>query len=120
MAFTNNWEQRGVLKIFSGFVDGQQVLDSVISIEEDSRFDTVRYVINDFLDVADFDISDAEIVRIAAIDRAASASNPNIRIALVTQDYRIRELAQRYSTLMQNSPYKTSLFPSVEAARQWI
>lgn len=120
MAFINNWEQHGVIRIFSGFVDGQQVLDSVVSIEEDSRFDSVRYVINDFLEVADFDISDAEIVRIAAIDRAASATNPNIRIALVVQDDGIRELAQRYGNLMQNSPYKTSLFTSVEAAREWV
>jgi hypothetical protein len=120
MAFINYWEQHGVIRIFSGFIDGQQVLDSVVSIEEDSRFDLVRYVINDFLDVADFDISDEEIVRIAAIDRAASVTNPNIRIALVAQDDRIRGLAERYGNLMQNSPYKTSLFTSVEAAREWI
>jgi len=119
VAYENKWESNGVIKIFSGSIDGQQVLDSVISVEEDIRFDSVRYVINDFLRVADINISDGDVARIAAIDRAASITNPNIRIAVVTKDDRMRELAQRYGELMRNSPYQALLFESIGAAREW-
>jgi len=119
VAYKNNWERNGVIKVFSGSIDGQQVLDSVISVEEDIRFDSVRYVINDFLEVADIDISDGDVARVAAIDRAASITNPNIRIAVVTKDDRMRELARRYGDLMKNSPYQTLLFESIDAAREW-
>jgi len=119
VAYENNWERNGVIKIFSGSIDGQQVLDSVISVEEDIRFDSIRYVINDFLKVGDIDISDSDVARIAAIDRAAAITNPNIRIAVVTKDDRMRELARRYGELMKNSPYQTLLFESIDAARAW-
>jgi hypothetical protein len=119
MAFENYWERNGVTRTFNGFVDGQQVLDSIVEIGEDSRFDSVRYVINDFLNVVDIDISDRDVFRIAAIDRGASITNPNIRIAVVTNDNHMRDLAQRYGELMKDSPYQTLLFESIDAAREW-
>ena len=119
MAYENNWERNGVVKIFSGSVDGRQVLDSVISVEADKRFDSVRYVINDFSNVVDIDINERDIIRIAAMDRGASVTNPNIRIAVVTNDNRMRDLVQRYGKLMKDSPYQALLFESINEAREW-
>ena len=119
VAYENNWERNGVVKIFSGSVDGRQVLDSVISVEADKRFDSVRYVINDFSNVVDIDINERDIIRIAAMDRGASVTNPNIRIAVVTNDNRMRDLVQRYGKLMKDSPYQALLFESINEAREW-
>jgi len=119
MAFENNWEEKGVYKVFSGHVDGRQILDSVIEIEEDKRFDRVRYVINDFLSIKSANATEKEIAVVAAIDRAAALTNPAIRIAIVTDSDEIRKAAHTYASLTQDCPYETGIFESVEAARSW-
>jgi len=120
MAFINNWEAKGVYKVFSGDVTGQEVLDSVIEIEEDRRFDQIQYVLNDFLAVNGVQASERDIALVAAIDRAASKSNPDIKIAVVATQQKIIELAQHYSRLIEDSPFQTQLFASVEDARNWL
>lgn len=120
MAYTNNWESKGVYKVFSGDVDGQQALHSIVEIEADHRFDEIRYVINDFLNVTEVSATERDIALMAAIDRAASMTNPNIRIAVVTTEERVRNLAIKYSELMRGCPYQTRLFETVDAARLWV
>lgn len=119
MAYKNKWERCGVIRVFSGSIDGKQLLDSVISVEEDRRFDSIRYVINDFSNVVNIDINDRDVIRVAAMDRGASVTNPNIRIAVVTNDNRMRDLTQRYGELMKGSPYQALLFGSIDEARNW-
>jgi len=120
MAFINNWEAGGVYKVFSGDVTGSEVLDSAVEVEEDQRFDQVRYVINDFLAVDGVDANERDIALVAAIDRAASKTNPDIRIAVVATQQKIIELAQHYSRLIEDCPFQAQLFASVEDARNWL
>lgn len=120
MAYVNRWESGGVCKVFAGNVNGQQVLDSITEVEADDRFDQIHFVINDFLDVSSVSATEKEIARIAAIDRAASLSNPSLRIAIVTTSDEIRELASLYSKFMAGSAYETALFDTLKAARDWV
>jgi hypothetical protein len=82
MGYEISWEPpNGVIKRHFGEVIGSEVLAAITKIEGDERFDTLRYVINDFLDCTGLTVSPVEIVEIAAIDNAAAATNPNIRVA---------------------------------------
>lgn len=119
MAYINRWETKGVLKIFSGDISGDEVFNATVEIEADPRFDEITYVINDFLQITSVTVVDKDIARLAAIDRAAARTNPNIRIAVVTQTDRIRESAQQYAEMMKGSPYQARVFDSVEQARDW-
>lgn len=118
MAYVIHWETLGVYRKYHGHVGGDELLASIQRIEADGRFDHIRYVINDFLAVAGHDVSAVQLRLIAAIDQAATLSNPNIRVAIVATDAPILALAQHY--VAAAPPYPTEIFPSVAAARAWI
>jgi hypothetical protein len=113
------WELRGAYKKFVGHITDHDLVHSVTSVHENPRFDELRYVINDFLDIEGFDVAEDTVKYIAAIDKAAAHTNPHIKIAIVLTDVQAAMLAQHYT----NSPwtvYPTRIFPSVEQARTWV
>lgn len=120
MAFEIVWEsRRGAYKRFSGHVTEEQMIHSLTQIESDPRFDELRYVINDFLGVDSFAISEECVLMMAAIDNAASTSNPNIRIAVIATDLQIQALAKLYALSPLNA-YPTEVFLDPGDARAWI
>lgn len=119
MGYEIAWESRGAYKRYFGHVTDAELMQSVIDIESDHRFDNMRYVINDFLDVVAFQISRKKIEEISAIDGAAALSNPNIKIAVVATDVQIRELAEVYANSTLKS-YPTRIFTTVAEARAWL
>lgn len=113
------WEVRGACKRFFGHVTDDDLMESVTDIEGDPRFDDLRYVINDFLDVASFAVTQENVLAISAIDAAAAITNPNIKIAVVATDAQVRTLAELYANSPWNA-YPTRLFADVAAARAWL
>lgn len=120
MGYEISWEPpNGVIKRHFGEVTGSEVVAAIAKTEGDERFDTLRYVINDFLDCTGLTVSPLEIVEIAAIDHAAAATNPNIRVAIVATHPAVVATANSYA----NDPlttYTTRIFSSMRAARSWL
>lgn len=119
MAFEIVWETRGAYKRFYGHVSDEELMQCLTMIESDPRFDSLRYVINDFLGVDSFAISEDCVLMISAIDNAASTSNPNIRIAVVATDLQIHALARLYALSPLNA-YPTEVFLNTGEARAWL
>lgn len=119
MPFEVQWEPRGAYKRFHGFVSGDDILEAIKEITADSRFDELRYVINDFLGVERYSVSEIQVQLAAANDYGASITNPNIRIVIVTKDEDVKRLAQLYAA-PPLQPYPTEVFESVAEARNWI
>lgn len=119
MSYEIVWLPKGAVKRFYGQLTGQDIYRSVIEVEQDIRFDELRYVINDFLDVTNVLIGDLDIREIAAIDRAASMTNPHIHIAILTADPGIAELARQYAESEFNV-YPTQIFGSRAEADAWL
>lgn len=119
MAFEIVWEIRGAYKRFRGHVTDEELLQSSILVEGDSRFDSLRYVINDFLAVESYSVSEAKVRIVSAIDAAAALSNPHIRIAIVATDQQIHALAELYVASPLNA-YPTQIFGDIEDARAWL
>lgn len=119
MPFEIHWEPRGACKRFHGFVTMDDLLHSVHCVEGDCRFDDVRYVINDFLAIEGHDVSETQVRMLAAIDNGAAHTNPNIRIAVVTDRDEVRMLARVYAA-PPLGPYPTAVFSSMDEARRWV
>lgn len=119
MGYELIWEPRGVLKRFYGQVTDGDISGSVARVHGDRRFDTLRYVINDFRDGTGHEVPLHAVEEIAAIDDAAAISNPHIRVALVAATPDFIELANQYagSTL---KIYPTRVFSSLDEARSWL
>lgn len=120
MAYQTTWEPpSGAYKKFAGHVSDDELLRSVSRLHGDARFDDLRYVINDFLDVESFDVSEDNVMYIAAMDAAAARSNPNIRVVIVVTDAKALALALNYASSPWTA-YATRIVSSVDEARAWL
>lgn len=120
MKYTNTWESLGVYRKYSGLLTGKIIREAVEKVEGDHRFDTIRYVINDYLNVTDIKISEAELLAIAAIDSVASIYNKRIKIAQVTTRQDIIDLISNYDDELEDNTYETKTFSKLIDARKWI
>ena len=119
MAYEIVWEPHGVYKKFWGYVSSSEFSRSVAAVHNDPRFDSLRYSINDYLAVKGFDVAENTVDVIAAMSLGARTFHPKAKIALVTDNDRIVELARHYSSPPLGS-YPTEIFATVESAREWV
>jgi len=119
LSFNIIWKVNILYRIFTGHVSGQEILASNLAIQGDSRFDDLRYVINDFTDITDFNITQQDISKIVAIDNAAAKSNPNIKIAIVTTLDPLQEWIKYYCQNVEDSLYECKIFGNVREAKNW-
>jgi hypothetical protein len=121
MPYEMHWENAGLHKRFFGELTIGDVVNSSIELHRSHRFDALKFSINDFSGVSglskDIDLSALEDLAAASI--GASLTKPNFRIAVVTSDPVIAELSRKYVTTA-GSTWTVELFPTLEAARQWI
>ena len=120
MAHQNEWEDLGLYRIFTNKVTGAEILTSNLELQGDHRFDEITYVLNDFTQIDDFDVTDIDLNKIAVMDDVAAKSNPDIKIAIVATLEPFREWAEIFVELMKDTPFACTLFDSVEDARKWI
>lgn len=109
----------GLIKRHFDHVTGQEVLSANVIAEADPRFDNLHYVINDFLQCTGLTVSPNDVDEIAAIDKAASGSNPNIRIALVAIHPDVLATANSYANHQLNT-FEMRVFRSMEEACAWL
>ena len=119
MAYDIFWEQRGVVKHYRGCVSSYDLLQSVLDTESDARFDDLRFVINDFLDIESLALANVDVEEISAIDRAAARINPHIKIAIVSISTDIIALGNEYANSPMNT-YPTRIFATNADARAWL
>ena len=119
MSYEIIWEPCGVIKRFFGHVTSHDLLQSVLEIEMDARFDELRYCINDFLGITGISSSPQDVEEIAVVDKGASLTNPRIKIAVVTTSPEVISLANEYANSSLNS-YPTRIFSSRDEAGLWF
>jgi len=119
VAHSNTWEDAGLYRVFKDKISDDEVLKSNLSIQGDERFDCIKYVINDFTKMTDFEISDTGIHKIAAIDNVAAISNPNIKIAIVSTHEVFLSWVSLYVETMKGSPFECQIFDDVDSAYDW-
>jgi len=119
LGYELHWEDRGVVKRYFGQVSSEELLAPVVATEADKRFDTLRFVINDFLEAKSVAFTQADIDLIAAHDMGAAATNPNIKVAVVAAQPEVIDLVQRYMQVAVRA-YPTSIFSTMAEARAWV
>lgn len=123
MGFELQWERYGVVKRYFGDVTADELVQPVLLTHADARFDELRYVINDCLDVAsvrvDGDATKDVVEEIAIHDKGASATNPRIRVAIVATEPSLVALAKAYIASPLNT-FPTRIFATMRDARAWL
>ncbi len=120
MPYVNEWEEKGVYRKYDGAVTSKEILRAVQEVEADARFDDIRYVISDFLDISDYSFECEDIVLLASIDSAAAISNPDINVAVVMDSPGMMEAVKIYTDSLDRPPYPTQTFATLTEARAWV
>lgn len=119
MAYQNEWHEKGLCRVFTEKVSGDEILDANLTLHGDSRFDDIRYVINDFTQIVGFDVSGMDIDKVATIDNVASLSKARLKIAIVATADSLLDWVHLYCAKMADSPYECEFFTNFDDAYQW-
>jgi len=119
MAYETLKEPRGILVTWRGAASAAEMIQMQEGAHAHAAFDTFRYSIHDFSRCDSFSWTPGDIEYSAAIDRAASQSNPNINIAIVGAKADVMEGAKAYIQTTF-SPFPIRFFASLAEARSWV
>lgn len=120
MSYKNIWEEHGVYRKYNDKVTGKEIRQAIEEVEGNVRFELVRYVISDFLEVTEQNVTPRDIEIFAAIDKAASITNPDIKVAIVATDEAIQSMASMYINLAIDIPFNCKIFTDLDEAREWV
>ena len=119
MSYKNIWKENVLHRTFSEKTSAKEVLDSNLLIHGDSRFDRINYIINDFTQIDDFEVTEPEVREIVAIDNAAVNSKPRLKIAIVATLQPLLEWINLYCNKMESSSYECKIFSDKDDAHEW-
>lgn len=119
MPYQMTWEEHGISVRYSGMTSDREVADFAKAGQADRRFDDLRYVLHDFRACEGATYSTPVIEELSATDEAAAASNPRIRIAVVTDRPDVRAMVEAYLKVGL-SIFPLRMFSGIEEARNWL
>jgi hypothetical protein len=114
------WHGKSVYWNFNGVIDTEQVIDVFSTLYAHERFDETRGQVRDYSNVeGSFGVTDVR--KIAAFDRAAAKTNPQMKIALVTMNEENQSaFAALYNTELYESPWEVNIFTCSHEALAWV
>jgi hypothetical protein len=119
VAIENKWKYRGLYRIFSGSVKGDDILFANLELHGKERYYHIDYVMNDFRQLQALELSERDIEKISVIDDVSAKSKKHLKIALLIRS-EYADLADRYIEAMKNSDFKCARFTVLEDAEAWL
>jgi len=120
LPYKNNWKDNGLDRVFSTMTTGKEILESNLALHGDSRFQSIKYIINDFSAVVDFNVTDHDIEIISTIDNVSAASKDELKIAIVATNEDLIKWIYLYLEKMEGSLYECQIFNQYDDALQWV
>ena len=120
MSYLNSWEPKGLHRKFTGHVNGDDILKLNLELHVDPKFQSIKYIINDFTEMEDHSIEIAHVDVYAQTDEIISYTKGKLKISLVVIQPDHVELAQYYCDQMEGKLFECKIFKSVKGARKWV
>ena len=119
MPYDLSWEPGGVVRRYVGDVTVAERGRSFEQICGDVRFDSLHFVITDYLGVTRYEVTHEATEEIAALHVAPLATNPRIAIAAVATDPVVLDAIAHFKALdFVDVPYQ--VFATEALARAWL
>ena len=110
----------GIEFIGSGVVTGADIIAANKEIYRNENFSRQRYKIVDRTNCTEYRVSNEEIRIIAEQDKAASKTNPNIIVSLISTTDLQYGLSRMYQAYVGDSGFLTEIFRDRKSAEEWI
>ncbi|QID19251.1 hypothetical protein G3580_17485 [Nitrogeniibacter mangrovi] len=119
MAYTIDWGRHRVCVTYSGECDEDTVLQVVIALQADVRFDSTYEALHDFSACTRVTTSAVHMEEIAARNFAAVRSNDKLHIAVIPDREDVNTMLRCFDDIGLN-PYPIEVLPTLEAANAWF
>jgi hypothetical protein len=120
MAYKTFWEEKGIKWVFSGSLTNDDLLNCNKELYEDPRFLDIEYQLCDFTAVEGFPVESRAVELVGEMDKQQSKRNPNIKVAIISNETVMRGLTRMYEISSDGSAWETQFFENDEDARAWI
>ena len=117
-----SWDPLNVLRVkYVGVINGDETVDASMRMSSDSRFDGLKGIIIDTLEITKNIATTEHIDSLVSLSRIMSKSNPRIRNALVVSlDENTGALAALYTLLAKDITWEVEMFHALADAREWV
>ena len=95
------------------------LIESNFDLHQDSNFQAIKYIINDFTEVIEHSIEVIHTKVYASTDEIISNSKGKLKIALVVTQEPLIVLANSYREEMIGNTFECDIFNTIEDAREW-
>ena len=121
MPIINHWEGSLLIRENIGEVCIEDILQSLIKLGSDPRFDNMHYLMASWDKATDIKLEVEDIEKIRSYVCAIERSNPNVRSAIYgLADEKNVSFAYLYQALSIDSKWEVKIFNSEQEARAWL
>jgi len=106
----------------SGHITGKEYLAAMRAhlTQDATSFSRYRYSLIDFKDVAEIQVSNAEIEEVVHLCWEAAEANPNPLVAIIAESDVLFGLARMYEALISGTDWEVMVFRATQEAEDWI
>lgn len=116
--YSLHWESSSLYRKYSGKIGWRELEKSVIEGHANFRMDSVRFVINDFLDCESVEVNAESIEELAARSSINEKNNSRYSVAFVVTNTDVKSVIDAYLAFgLTKAP--TRCFSTVEEAWAW-
>ena len=119
MSYKTEWTKSRVSVCYAGHCTETDVLNAVIGLQCDYRFDSTYQALHDFSQCESMSPSPKHLEELAVHNIGAAASNSKLRIAVVANKPDVLVMLDRFDRLGLN-PYPLRAFENAESAIAWL
>ena len=116
---TLTWKPHCLSRKFTGDVTGEEILKSNFDLQAHPRFAAIKYIVNDFTEVANLLIDTDHTKIYASTDDIISDTKGKFKIAMVVNQEAHVDLAKSYRDSLKNNVYDCEIFETVKDAKKW-
>jgi hypothetical protein len=113
-----DWTETGAVKVFTGTVTYEEVIESERQITGNSKYMSLRYVVADFMNAQHPGMTESECDDVRALRLGGFYSNPWIKFAFVTEDLKLKSAIEK-SVIDGQTLHATKVFQTFEDAMAW-
>ena len=114
------WQDRAVLKTFTGFLSGSAFIQTAEAVAAHPRFDGLQVIYNDFSGIDGHSIDASTYARSAACRLGAMVTNPNFRVVFIARSGDAQALLQVVQPSLRGAPFDPFVCNSLDEAHTWF
>ncbi len=121
MSYELKWGDSGVQLSFKDELDYYLIYRAHNEIYGNSRFEDLKFIIVNLLEVKDIKISQNQLLMISTIDKGACRWNQHLKFSMILNEEKsnLRKAVSGYFDLMNGGQWKIKLFNCLEKSFEW-